>query len=90
MKCTWSGCNREATTPQYDKNGYEWANLCDHHNERLKVAVQSSKAKSLLGAWACAGKNHPARKQLEDDIVKGCGSIFEVVNKLRKKLGENG
>ena len=54
MQCTWKDCIEKATTPQLDKNGIEWANLCDAHHIELEEAIVSDNPKLLLSRWVRA------------------------------------
>ena len=85
MNCTWKDCAKTAIESIPDRNGNEWANLCEEHTKKLADAVASLDPKRLLGAWACAGSDHPRRKQMANDAAKGCGAIVELANRLRRK-----
>ena len=52
-KCTWVDCPNNATTPQTDKDGKEWANLCDAHAKELEESVAASIPK-MMSAWVKA------------------------------------
>lgn len=64
MKCTWKDCKDEATKQQLDKNGEEWANLCQDHHEILEDHLESLEPKRILGAWvkASGGADKMAKK----------------------------
>ncbi len=54
MECTWKDCSEIATNIQLDKNGKEWANLCNDHNSELEKAIQDCTPKVLMRAWVLA------------------------------------
>jgi len=54
MECTWKNCDIEATHPQLDKNGKQWANLCVDHHRRLKDCADNFDPKRFLSAWVKA------------------------------------
>jgi len=64
MQCTWKDCTEESTTPQLDKNGNEWANLCDSHHTELEEAIGSGNPKLLLSRWvrAAGGASEMAKR----------------------------
>jgi hypothetical protein len=49
--CTWDGCANEATQPQLDANGAEWANLCQEHHDTLEDKLKTLSAPQLIKAW---------------------------------------
>jgi len=53
MICTWKECTMEAKHPQLDRNGNEWANLCDIHHDELESAI-GAEPKRMLSAWVKA------------------------------------
>jgi hypothetical protein len=55
MKCTWKGCENEAHNPLKDRNGKEWANLCDNHDCAFTYAVDSEDKKKIMRAYVLAG-----------------------------------
>lgn len=65
--CTWKDCDGIAAFSQYDKNGKEWANLCDEHNEELDAAVEDPSPKAILRAWVLASGG---AKKITDDMFK--------------------
>ena len=55
MTCTWKGCTEEATTPQLDRDGCEWSNLCDSHAKELDESTNDPfDPKRSLRAWVRA------------------------------------
>ncbi len=58
MECTWKDCKKEAMRIQLDKNGKQWANLCEeHHNELEKamdIFINDANFKKMLSAWVMA------------------------------------
>lgn len=54
MKCTWVGCEVEATVPQIAKDGEQWANLCAAHEAELNGNIDALDAKKLLSSWVKA------------------------------------
>lgn len=59
MICTWKNCNKQAIKPQLDKNGKQWAKLCQQHHDELESALdlvnnKPFNPKILLRAWILA------------------------------------
>lgn len=79
--CTWKECQNTAASPQLDKNGHEWANLCPKHVKEFDDATGSLNAGRVLRAWALAGKEHHARGKMADDIARVCGALSELARK---------
>jgi len=79
MICTWKDCKETARHSQLDREDVEWARLCDAHHQKLKDAVASMDAKRLVGCWACAGKDHPKRKQMTNDMAKGIAAVAKLL-----------
>jgi len=64
MKCTWKDCKKEATKKKFYKNGKQWGNLCEIHNNGFKIDMQSLDIYLMLKTWKlAAGKK--ARKELK-------------------------
>lgn len=64
-QCTWENCIQQATHPQNDNLGYEWANLCDFHNQVMTYAVESMRPQILLKVWMLAmGGSNKATKRM--------------------------
>lgn len=53
MKCTWKECEFEATTPQLDRGGKQWANLCDAHHAEVEGSFELG-PKATLRCWVLA------------------------------------
>lgn len=63
--CTWKNCPRRlGTNSLKNKNGDEWANLCDEHHAEYSAAMngivdwhpgEKKLFPALLRAWALAG-----------------------------------
>jgi len=64
MKCTWKDCMEEATIPQLDKGGKQWANLCNSHHVELEDAISSGNPALLLSRWirAAGGASAMAKR----------------------------
>ena len=58
MKCTWKDCTEEAIYPLLDKNGNQWAKLCEkHYNEHERAMdrfMEGGGPKKMLSAWVKA------------------------------------
>lgn len=54
MQCTWKDCNGEASHPQHDRDGRQWANLCDEHHKELDDACLALDVKKMMRAWVLA------------------------------------
>jgi hypothetical protein len=56
MICTWKDCNDKASNPQLDKNGNEWANLCEYHHKKLEDSIvgENFNPKIALKNWILA------------------------------------
>ena len=55
MICTWEECNEQATRPQLDRDGNEWANLCEkHHNMIEETLGDPKKIPQMLSYWVKA------------------------------------
>lgn len=52
--CTWKDCNNTANNSQLDKNGKEWANLCDIHHNKLENDICNPIPKKILRSWVLA------------------------------------
>lgn len=59
--CTWldkkdGKCTAEATTPQINNDGAEWANLCPKHAVELEHAIEhiADEPMLILGCWLAA------------------------------------
>ena len=63
MKCTWKDCQAEGTKPWHDRNGTEWAVLCESHAAEADGALETLDAKLMMSAWVKAGHDHPRREQ---------------------------
>ena len=63
-QCTWKNCEKQATHPQDDNYGHEWANLCNDHHQELESATDSMKPKLIVKAWMLAmdGAKHAAQR----------------------------
>ena len=53
MECTWKGCDRDAVRQQFDRDGNQWADLCEKHHDELEEAVGAG-SKQMLSAWVKA------------------------------------
>jgi hypothetical protein len=84
MRCTWKECGAEGTKSQLDKNGCEWALLCEAHHEELEAALDSLEPKKLMRAWARAGSGHKSREEFKRDVSKGMQSLGQFAQRLRK------
>lgn len=51
MKCTWEGCEVEASVPQVGEDGQQWANLCTSHHAEIETSMVSLDAKTVLRSW---------------------------------------
>jgi hypothetical protein len=49
MNCTWLDCESVATHAWIDKDGKQWANLCDPHHAMLDEA--STGSAQVVSAW---------------------------------------
>ena len=83
MRCTWKDCNKLAKHRLVGEDGAPWAELCDEHAQRFDDAANSLDPKKLLGAWACAGKRHSARKRFYKEIAAGCSAIMKLADTLK-------
>jgi hypothetical protein len=56
MRCTWVDCEEEASIPRVDREGREWANLCQKHHDMLEGSMQIDgfDPKRLLCYWVRA------------------------------------
>lgn len=52
--CTWKDCEEISKHIQLDKNGKEWANLCESHNNELENDLNILEPKRMLRAWVLA------------------------------------
>jgi hypothetical protein len=57
MLCTWVDCEKEATTLIKEKDGKDYANLCDEHNKELNDSINKNpfNAAKMLQCWIKAG-----------------------------------
>ncbi|MDA3900035.1 MAG: hypothetical protein PF637_05895 [Spirochaetes bacterium] len=64
MKCTWKGCDNQADIKLYNKLGFEWANLCNMHNQELEKAIQDKDVRRIMRSWVLAngGASELAKK----------------------------
>lgn len=53
MECTWKGCDKEAVQPKLDRDGNQWADLCEDHHGELEKAI-GAEPKRMLSAWVKA------------------------------------
>lgn len=81
MKCTWKECEDEGTKPQLDKNGEEWAVLCDEHDKELDESLDALEPKKLLRAWARAGHGHPSRENFKKEAAAGAARLMAAFTK---------
>ena len=49
--CTWTQCLSEALHSELDKDGKEWANLCNKHHDMLEDSIKSGDASKIMKAW---------------------------------------
>jgi hypothetical protein len=54
LACTWVDCQAEALHPQLDRQGKQWACLCQEHHDRLEKALTDLEPKGLLSCWVKA------------------------------------
>ena len=54
MLCTWKDCNQYASSPQKDRNGKVWANLCIDHNKEIEGVLASPQPQSIMRVWVLA------------------------------------
>ena len=54
MKCTWIDCASDAAHPELDKNGRQWADLCDAHSQKLNDALSCGDMRKVLAFWVRA------------------------------------
>ena len=55
-KCTWKACAKEGKIPQLDKNGGQWAILCEEHDKELTDGIigETFNPKTALRNWVLA------------------------------------
>jgi hypothetical protein len=71
VKCTWVNCINEAIHSQKDRNGNEWANLCEGHDSELEDAISSGMPKRILNCWVKAsGGSKKMAEEMSHNIVK--------------------
>jgi hypothetical protein len=51
MKCTYEGCDREATIPQVAKDGEVWANFCKEHEDQINKSIDTGDVRALMRDW---------------------------------------
>lgn len=72
VNCTWLDCSREATQPQLDKNGEQWANLCQECHDYLEHGFVSLDPKRILSNWVKAqGGAKKAAEVMKPEIEAG-------------------
>jgi hypothetical protein len=50
-RCSWKDCPGEGLISQLDKNGHEWACLCDECDSLLTDALESGDVKRIMSTY---------------------------------------
>ena len=69
-KCSWKGCESEGIHKVTDREGIQWALLCDEHNEELNASIREGSAPKIMSCYVKAkGGAEKAAKELSADIL---------------------
>lgn len=70
-KCSGKGCESEGTHKVTDREGIQWALLCDEHNEELNASIREGSAPKIMRCYVKAkGGAEKAAKELSADILR--------------------
>jgi len=79
MICTWKDCNKKGKFSQLDKNGNEWANLCEEHNRELDESIGLD-FKKMLSSWIKASGGAKKMTEKNQSAVKAGANLMKFLS----------